>query len=64
MAINEEIQAVLYNPETSDWLKSSLENALHRDCVDAANDAELLYDLLTRRCDAVLNAAAGQAIPR
>ncbi|NMY13414.1 hypothetical protein HBO38_34330 [Pseudomonas veronii] len=56
MAINEEIQAVLSNPETSYWLKSSLENALHRDCVDAANDAELLHDLLTRRCDEALNA--------
>lgn len=64
MAINEEIQAVLSNPGTSDWLKSSLEKAIHRDCVDAANDAELLHDLLNRRCDAVLNAAAGQAIPR
>ena len=56
MAINEEIQAVLSNPETSYWLKSRLENALHRDCVDAANDADLLHDLLTRRCDEALNA--------
>ena len=64
MAINEEIQAVLSNPGTSDWLKCSLEKAIHRDCVDAANDAELLHDLLNRRCDAVLNAAAGHAIPR
>ncbi|HJH21194.1 MAG TPA: hypothetical protein K8W20_21085 [Pseudomonas lactis] len=56
MAINEEIQAVLSNPETSYWLKSSLENALQRDCVDAANDAELLHDLLASRCDDVLRA--------
>ncbi|AVK02474.1 hypothetical protein FA341_14965 [Pseudomonas aeruginosa] len=56
MAINEEIQAVLSNPGTSDWLKCSLEKAIHRDCVDAANDAELLHDLLIRWCDEALNA--------
>ena len=56
MAINEEIQAVLSNPGTSDWLKSSLEKAIHRDCVDAANDAEILHDLLAARCDEALRA--------
>lgn len=55
MAINEEIQAVLSNPGTSDWVRYSLEKAIHRDCVDAANDAELLHDLLARRCDEALN---------
>lgn len=56
MAIDEKIQAVLNNPATSDWLKSCLEKALLRDCVDAANDAELLHDLLAARCDDVLRA--------
>ncbi|MCO2275025.1 hypothetical protein FA378_10995 [Pseudomonas aeruginosa] len=58
MSINEEIQSVLSNPETSYWLKNSLANALQRDCVDAANDAKMLNDLLTRRCDEALNAGS------
>ncbi|CAM3259116.1 hypothetical protein HBO12_27670 [Pseudomonas sp. WS 5059] len=56
MAIDEKIQAVLNNPATSDWLKSCLEKALLRDCVDAANDAEILHDLLAARCDEALRA--------
>lgn len=54
MAINEKIQAILNDPSTSDWLKSCLEKALLRDCVDAVNDAELLHDLLAARCDDAL----------
>ena len=53
MNVDEEIRAVIESPATSYWLKQALETALHRDCVDAANDAEALSDLLSRRCDAV-----------
>ena len=41
----------------SDWLKSALKSALDRDSVDAANDAEILADLLGRRCNSLLMVA-------
>jgi hypothetical protein len=44
-----EIDEVLQDPATSYWLKSALISALRRDPVDAVNDAEWLYDLLTIR---------------
>lgn len=57
MILSDEIQAVLNSPETSDWLRTSLASALTRDCVDAANDAELLQELLAKRCDDALRGA-------
>ena len=60
MGINEQIKAVLDNPGASNWLKHSLEQALRRDPVDAANDAEVLHTLLDRRCDELLKGAAQQ----
>jgi hypothetical protein len=52
--IDEEIHAVLAAPTTSGWLTQALRDALDRDCVDAAREAQLLALLLGRRCDAVL----------
>ena len=63
MAIDQDIQAVLNSSESSEWLKTSLACALKLDCVDAANDADVLQDLLTRRCDDALRAAVLQ-LPR
>ncbi|MPQ69366.1 hypothetical protein [Pseudomonas sp. MWU12-2323] len=63
MAINDEIKAVLDNPGTSEWLKRSLAEALSRDCVDTANDSEVLHNLLTRRCDEQLQASKKVALP-
>lgn len=57
MSIDSEIQSVISAPTTSGWLRRSLEQALSRDCVDAANDAEVLYELLARRCDGYLSAS-------
>lgn len=51
------IEAILADPSTSAWLKSSLAAALTRDPVDAANDACLLKMLLEERSDAVLHDA-------
>ncbi|ATS28853.1 hypothetical protein [Xanthomonas phaseoli] len=48
------INAVIAAPTTSRWLKAALADALHRDCVDAAHDAELRADLWGRRCDSIL----------
>jgi hypothetical protein len=50
-----EITAVLGDPAASSWLKTCLCSALFRDPVDAANDAEVLAQLLERRCRAILS---------
>ena len=54
MTTTDEIQKTLANKSTSAWLKQALESALERDPVDAANDAEVLTELLARRCDLLL----------
>lgn len=54
MAVMDEIQALLDSPGTSHWLREALSKAVERDPVDAANDAEVLAELLTRRCDELL----------
>lgn len=51
MTTTDEIQKTLTNTSTSVWLKQALASALERDPVDAANDAEVLTELLARRCD-------------
>lgn len=48
------LQQVLASPTTSYWLKNALRSAVVRDCVDAANDAEILYALLKRHADFML----------
>jgi len=47
------IEEILTDPSASNWLREALRNALDRDPVDAANDAEVLA--------AVLAARAGEA---
>ena len=49
-----EIDRILRDPAASRWLKSALATALERDPVDAANDAEVLAELLDRRCRRIL----------
>lgn len=53
MTVDDEILAVLACASTSHWLRDALTSALNRDSVDAANDAEHLHDLLSRRCDGI-----------
>lgn len=43
------IDDVLNDPTTSHWLKSALGSALNRDLLDATNDAEMLFFILSRR---------------
>lgn len=50
-ATEAEIAALLESPETSRWLKVALRGALERDCVDAANDAEVLLKVLCQRAE-------------
>ena len=49
-----EIEQVLADPAASFWLKDALRSALARDPVDAANGAEVLAQLLDRRCQEIL----------
>lgn len=50
-----EIATVLDDPAASSWLTACLCSALSRDPVDAANDAEVLAQLLELRCRAILS---------
>ena len=43
------IDDVLNDPTISNWLKSALGSALNRDPLDATNDAEMLFLILSRR---------------
>ena len=43
------IDDVLNDPTISHWLKSALNSALNRDLLDATNDAEMLFFILSRR---------------
>ena len=52
--IDAKIDTVLTSQEASDWLKQMLRTAISRDCVDAANDADVLAELLSQRCEAML----------
>ena len=52
-------EAVITAPETSHWLRDALIAASLRDPVDAANDAEVLSDLMSRRCAQLLGGGEG-----
>jgi hypothetical protein len=41
------------DPAVSDWLKRSLIEAINRDPVDAAKDADVLHNILNLRAEAV-----------
>jgi hypothetical protein len=52
------IDDILDDPAASLWLKAALCSALSRDPVDAANDAEVLAQVLDRRCRNSLDVTA------
>jgi hypothetical protein len=52
--LTEEMARVLRDSAASDWLKQTLMDAIDRDPVDAAVDAEILCQLLSSRAEAVL----------
>ena len=52
--LTQDMTAVLSDSAASDWLKHTLIDAIRRDPVDAAVDAEILSQLLSRRAEAVL----------
>lgn len=43
------IDDVLSDPTISNWLKSALRSALNRDPLDATNDSEMLFLILSQR---------------
>jgi hypothetical protein len=51
MKISERLNTILNDPSASYWFKDSLRSALRRDIVDAANDAEVLAEVLADRCE-------------
>jgi len=51
MKKNSSISRVLADPKASNWLKQSLQQALAREPLAAADDAALLNQLLSSRCD-------------
>ena len=59
MPSDDEIKKILSEPGTSSWFKLALSTALNRDPVDAANDAELLAIVLSKRAETI--GAAGLA---
>lgn len=60
--MNESMSAndILNRQDASYWLKNAIKTALQRDPVDAVNDAEILVQVLRRRCDTVLRSALNQ----
>lgn len=52
--MDKKIKDILSDPCASYWLKNALQSSLDRDCVDAANDAEVLAETLRERAH-VLN---------
>jgi len=62
MSVEAEIKDLIGSPDASFWLKQALQSALSRDYIDAANDADLLRDLLDRRASEKLGLGA-QTIP-
>ncbi|UXL41062.1 hypothetical protein N7D90_24340 (plasmid) [Pseudomonas fragi] len=62
MSVEAEIKDLMVSPAASLWIKQALKSALSRDYIDAANDADLLLDLLDRRATEKLGLDA-QIIP-
>ena len=55
------IPEILSDPAASSWLKNALQEALSRDPIDAANDAEVLAELLDRRCCEIFSQSVADA---
>ncbi len=53
-AFSDSVNEILNDPSASTWLKVALHSAVLRDPVDAANDAEVLLEVLL---EPILNAA-------
>ncbi len=47
------ISEVLKDPSTSDFLRFAIQKSLNRDPLDALYDAQMLYDLMSERVEAL-----------
>ena len=53
------VREIVDDPATSEWLRLALTDAMSRDPVDAANDAETLSSVLGMRAEMLLRRGAG-----
>lgn len=53
------VRDVVQDPSTSNWLRLALQDAMVRDPVDAANDAETLGSILTMRAELAIRGGSG-----
>lgn len=53
------VRDVVQDPSTSNWLRLALQDAMVRDPVDAANDAETLGSILTMRAELAIRGGTG-----
>ena len=53
------VRDIVGDPATSEWLRLALTDAMTRDPVDAANDAETLSSVLTMRAELMLRNGSG-----
>lgn len=56
--LSRDVWQILRDPAASFWIKQALQTALDRDPVDAANDAEVLAEVLSQRCSGLLSGRA------
>ena len=53
------VREIVDDPATSEWLRLALTDAMNRDPVDAANDADTLASVLTMRAELLLRNGSG-----
>ena len=49
-----ETRKLLDDPSVSYWLKSAVQKLMDRDICDAMRDVEILRDVMTRECKAIM----------
>jgi hypothetical protein len=62
--LTQDMSTVLSDASASVWLKRTLVDAIRRDPVDAAVDAQILSQLLPRRAEALLLGEIASLVPR
>ena len=53
------VREIVDDPATSEWLRLALTDAMGRDPVDAANDADTLASVLSMRAEVMLRKGSG-----
>ena len=53
------VREIVDDPATSEWLRLALTDAMGRDPIDAANDADTLASVLTMRAELLLRNGSG-----